>query len=202
MILRGTEMENQKGLTLLEITVATTILVIISGAVFQMFITHLRAQEVSTNLMVVSENNQLGLRKMAEELLGTDEEFVNVTFNGNQGSRTLPPLSPAGSAATVTVYSSITFKRIISFDFTEKRQVWSEDITFQRNTTTNEIERIEDGQIRRITSYASNVLFYNSPSGGIGIILTTTKGDLTGARPTGAQIEDRIEVYPVNKGTD
>jgi Tfp pilus assembly protein PilV len=194
--------DGQGGLTLIEVTIATVILVIVFGAVLQMFIYNLDAQRASANYMLVSEQNQLGLRKMSEELMATDEQLVNVAFSGNQGQQTLPPLYPGGGSALVTLYSSVTFKKIAGFDLATASQVWSDDITFRLNSTNNRVERVENGAVERLASYAGALSFYNSPDGGIGIILTTRKGDLTNRGPTGAEITDRMEVYPVNKGTD
>jgi len=134
--------------------------------------------------------------------MGTDEQLVNVSFSGSQGSQTLAPLYPGGSTATVMLYSSVTFKRITGFDTITASQIWSEDITFRLNTTAKQVERVENGVVQRLAGYASALSFYNSPDGAIGIILTTRKGDLTTRGPTGAEITDRMEVYPVNKGTD
>jgi Tfp pilus assembly protein PilV len=194
--------DDRSGLTLVEVMIATVVLVIVFGAVLQMFIYNLDARIAAQNYMVVSEQNQLGLRRMAEELMGTDAQFVNVSFSGSQGQKTLPALYPGGSSATVTLYSSITFKKISGFDLATASQVWSEDITFRLNSTNNRVERVEDTTVERLASYAGELSFYNSPDGGIGIILTTRKGDLSNRGPTGAEITDRMEIYPVNKGTD
>jgi prepilin-type N-terminal cleavage/methylation domain-containing protein len=195
-------MEGQKGFTLLEVVIAMAVLLVVFGAVLQMFIHNIDAQVAAENYMVVSQWNQLGLRKMAEELMGTDEELVNVSFSGSQGSQTLAPLYPGGGTATVMLYSSVTFKKITGFDMVAGSQVWSDDITFRLNATANQVERVENGVVQRLASYASALSFYNSPDGAIGIIFTTRKGNLTTRGPTGAEITDRMEVYPVNKGTD
>lgn len=202
MMTEHPSISGQRGLTLIEVVIATVVLVIVFGAVLQMFIYNLDAQVAAGNYMVISEQNQLGLRKMGEELIATDEQFVNVTFSGSQGSQTLPPLCPGGSSATVTLYSSITFKKIAGFDLATASQVWSEDITFRLNSGNNQVERVENAVVERVAGYAAALSFYNSPDGGIGVILTTRKGDLTNRGPTGAEITDRMEVYPVNKGTD
>lgn len=199
---KNLSIRGQEGLTLVEVVIATAVMLIVLGAVLQLFIYNLDAQVAAGNYMEVSEQNQFGLRKMAEELMGTDEEFVNVSFSGSQGSQTLPPLYPGGSTYMVILYSSVTFKKITGFDMVAGSQTWSEDITFRLNSTTKHVERVENAVVERLARLATGLSFYNSPDGAIGIILTSSKGDLTNRGPTGAEITDRMEVYPVNKGTD
>ncbi len=199
---KNLSIRGQEGFTLIEVIIATAVMLVVFGAVLQLFIYNMDAQVAAGNYMEVSEQNQLGLRKMAEELMGTDEELVNVSFSGSQGSQTLPPLYPGGNTWTVILYSSVTFKKITGFDMVAGSQTWSEDITFRLNSTTKQVERVENAVVERLARLATGLSFYNSPDGGIGIILTSSKGDLTNRGPTGAEITDRMEVYPVNKGTD
>lgn len=200
--MRPAHTDSQKGLTLVEVMIATVILIIITGAIFQLFISQLRAREATSNYMLVSEHNQRAIQKMAEELRGTDSEFANVSFSGNQGVVTLPPLTPGGSNQTVTLYSTITFKRITGFDMVNGSQLWSDDVIFQLNTTTNQVERIEGaGAPTMLANYATGLSFYNAP-GRIGIILKNSYGDLTSPQGNGAEVENRIEIYPLNAGTD
>ncbi len=189
------------GFTLLEVIIATAILMVVMGAVIQLFVSHLRASHATQNYLLVSEHNERALQKMAEELRGTDSEFVNVSFSGSQGTRTLPPLTPTGSPKTVTLYSSVTFKRITGFDIGNGAQTWSDNITFQLNTTTNKVERVEGANTEVLASHAEALSFYNAP-GCIGVILKTSLGDPTGTRGTRAEVENRIEIYPLNCGTD
>lgn len=194
-------MKNEKGVTLIEVVLATAILLVVMGAIIQLFISHIRAGQATENYMVVSEHNQRALQKMAEEIRGTDYELVNVSFSGSQGSKTLPSLTPGGSSVSVVLYDSITFKRITGFDTGTASQTWSENITFQLNAAEKQVERVEGaGAPTVLASYATALSFYNAP-GRIGIILTTSQGDF-GERATGAQVENRIEIYPENKGTD
>ena len=202
---RPAHTDGQKGLTLIEVMIATAILLIITGAIFQLFISQLRAREATSNYMVVSEQNQRALQKMAEELRGTDSEFANVVFSGLQGTSTLEPLVPTelgGSVQTVTIYSTITFKRITGFDMVNGSQLWSEDITFSLNTANNHVERVEGaGAPTMLANYATGLSFYNAP-GRIGIILKNSYGDLTSPRGNGAEVENRIEIHPLNSGTN
>jgi prepilin-type N-terminal cleavage/methylation domain-containing protein len=194
-------MKNEKGFTLIEVVLATAILLVVMGAVLQLFISHIRAAQATENYLVVSEHNQRALQTMAEEIRGTDYEFVNVSFSGSQGAKTLPSLTPGGSSISVNLYDSITFKRITGFDTATASQTWSDNITFQLNTTNKQVERVEAaGTPTVLASYSTALSFYNAP-GRIGIILTTSHGDF-GERATGAQVENRIEIYPENKGTD
>jgi prepilin-type N-terminal cleavage/methylation domain-containing protein len=116
LIIRNSHMNGERGVTLVEVVIATAIMLIITGAIIQLFISHLRAGQATENYMLVSEHNQRALQKMAEEIKGTDYELVNVSFSGSQGSKTLPPIWPGGSSVTVILYDSITFKKILGFD--------------------------------------------------------------------------------------
>jgi len=194
-------MNDQKGFTLVEVVISTAIIVIVSGAILQLFVSHVRAAQATENFLVVSEHNQRGLQKMAEELRGTDYQLVNVVFSGSQGAKTLGPLIPGGSSFSVTLYSQITFKRIIGFDIMNGSQLWSTDITYSVNTTTKQLQRVQDGVTKIFASYVTGISFYNSPDGSIGVILTNTYGDMSGPTPIGAEVSNRIEVFPINAGS-
>jgi len=194
-------MKNEKGFTLVEVVLATAIMLVVMGAIIQLFISHLRAGQATDNYLMVSEHNQRALQKMAEEIRGTDYELVNVSFSGSQGTKTLPSLTPGGSSVSVVLYDTITFKRITGFDTTTASQTWTDDITYRLNTADKQVERVEGaGAPTMLAGYATALSFYNAP-GRIGILLTTSHGDF-GERATGALVENRIEIYPENKGTD
>ena len=195
-------MAPEKGVTLIEVVLAMTILLTVTGAILQLFISHMRAGQAAENFMLVSEHNQKALQAMAEEIRGTDYELVNVSFSGSQGAVTLPPITPGGSSVAVTLYDSITFKKITGFDIATASQLWSEDITFRLNTTANQVERVEGaGAPTVLASYATGLSFYNAP-GRIGIILENSQGSLSDPRAIAGVVENRIEIYPENKGTD
>ena len=189
------------GFTLVEVIVALAVMLIVLGSIVQLFVSHMYARDATQNYMVASEHNQRALQKMAEELRGANSSFLNVVFTGSQGQATLPSLVPGGANETVTLYSAVTFRKITGMDTANWSQTWSSDITLRLNSTTNQVERVQDGNVEMLAGYATRLSFYNAP-GKIGIILGNTCGQLGPPRNTGARVENRIEVYPLNSGTN
>lgn len=195
-------MSDQKGLTLLEVVISVAILLIVVGAIIQMFVSHMRSRDATSNYLLASEHNQRALQRMAEELRGTDRLFVNVALSGPQGARTLEALTSEGAPINVNLFSTITFRRISGFDMDTASQVWSSDIIFRRDAAKNQVIREQDGNTEVLGSYAADLSFYLNGSGGIGVLLKTSHGRFLGHGPTGAEVENRVEIYPMNAGTD
>jgi hypothetical protein len=183
----------EAGLTLVEVGIVIVVFTAVVSAIFALFSAQLRSSQTTKAVLIVSRQNQQALQRMAEELLGTDVDLVNVTFGTPGGTRTFAPMRPDGATFTVTVYDSITFRRIVGFDELAGQQKWSTPITFRRHAATGRVERVQDGQVRVLATRATSLGFYNA-LGRIGITLRTEDSR------TDVSVTNRIEVVPRNAG--